>query len=107
MFRRYATCLTLGVIAAAASTATLAREYVDERGGPVYVEPAPPVAHARSETLVASTRQGWHGDRYWDGHRWWERDEWNRHHHPHHEQHHNNNNNNHDHDHDHDENHHG
>ncbi len=79
IFRTYASCLTLGCPPPAASTATLAREYVDERGAPAYVEPGPhdrPVVVAGTHTVT-----GWHGDRYWDGHRWWQRDEWNRHHH--------------------------
>lgn len=97
MIRRYAACLTLGVLAAAATTTALARDYVDERGAPVYVQPAP-VDHARPSTIVAGTRAGWHGDRYWDGHRWWERDEWNRHHHHHNHGYHHNH---------HDEDHHG
>ncbi|QYY27578.1 hypothetical protein K2O51_06375 [Cupriavidus pinatubonensis] len=79
MSLRYATCLAVGLLATAASTATLARDYVE--GGPVYVQPAPqpaPVVVAEPRVVV-----GWHGDRYWDGRRWWARDEWNRHHHHH------------------------
>ncbi|PLQ00688.1 hypothetical protein CYJ10_09515 [Cupriavidus pauculus] len=102
MLRHYATCLTLGLLAAAASTAALARDYVDERGAPVYVEPAH--VYERAPTVVAGPAVviGWHGDRYWDGRRWWGRDEWNRHHHPHdHDRHHD------DHHDDHHEEHHG
>ncbi|CAG2141337.1 hypothetical protein [Cupriavidus numazuensis] len=83
MSLRYATCLALGLLATAASTTTLAREYVES--GPVYVEPAPQPVYQQAPVLVAGSHVvvGWHGDRYWDGHRWWARDEWNRHHHRH------------------------